>query len=114
MLNSQNRLIVFTVMVAVAVSDHAHGEKPALSAPRPVQTEAARGDWVATLRDAYSRPPAEWPAPHVDPGVALRELDRLPPVVHPADNPYSPAKEQLGKALFFEPRLSASGEMACA
>jgi cytochrome c peroxidase len=114
MLSRRKGFVIVAVMTAVAVCDHARGDRPASIAPRPVRTEAARGDWVATLRDAYSRPPAEWPAPHVDPGVAWRELDRLPPVVHPADNPYSPAKEQLGKALFFEPRLSASGEMACA
>jgi cytochrome c peroxidase len=32
----------------------------------------------------------------------------------PADNPQTPAKVALGRALFFEPRLSADGRVACA
>lgn len=32
----------------------------------------------------------------------------------PADNPTTPQKVRLGKALFFDPRLSASGAIACA
>jgi cytochrome c peroxidase len=106
-------VIVATVATCVA-AHHACGQTVSKVAPRPVRSDSERRDWVATLRAAYSRPPAEWPAPHVDPGVAWRELGRLPAVEHPADNPHTPAKEQLGKALFFEPRLSASGDMACA
>jgi cytochrome c peroxidase len=106
-------VIVATVATCVA-AHHACGQTVSKVAPRPVRSDSERRDWVATLRAAYSRPPAEWPAPHVDPGVAWRELGRLPAVEHPADNPHTPAKEQLGKALFFEPRLSASGDMTCA
>lgn len=114
MLKSWKGLAIVAVMTAVAAGGHALGEKPAALAARPARSEAARVAWVATLRSAYAQPPAAWPAPHVDPGVAWRELDRLPPVEHPAANPHSAAKEQLGKKLFFEPRLSASAEMACA
>jgi len=35
-------------------------------------------------------------------------------VPYPTDNPYSPAREDLGRTLFFEPRLSKSGSMSCA
>ena len=35
-------------------------------------------------------------------------------VVYPASNPYLKAKENLGKVLFFDPRLSASGTQSCA
>ena len=35
-------------------------------------------------------------------------------VVFPADNLYSKEKEQLGKLLFFDPRLSGSLQIACA
>ena len=35
-------------------------------------------------------------------------------VPFPASNPYSPDKAALGKALFFEPRLSGAGNMNCA
>lgn len=34
-----------------------------------------------------------------------------PPI--PADNPMSPAKVELGKILFFDPRLSKSGTVSC-
>ena len=35
-------------------------------------------------------------------------------ILFPADNPYSPDREILGKTLFFDPRLSRSGIVACA
>lgn len=69
---------------------------------------------AAELRAAYSRPPNEWPAPHVDPGVEFRDIGPLPEMQYPADNPHSKEKEELGKRLFFDPRLSGSGQMACA
>jgi cytochrome c peroxidase len=106
--------VIVAAVVVYAAPHHACGQTGPKVAPRPVRGDAERLDWVATLRAAYSQPPADWPVPHVDPGVDWRELGRLPPVAHAADNPHSTAKEQLGKALFFEPRLSASGEMACA
>jgi cytochrome c peroxidase len=37
----------------------------------------------------------------------------LPPVVFPADNPYSAARVELGHFLFFDPRLSANGKVSC-
>ena len=33
---------------------------------------------------------------------------------YPDDNPYSPAKVELGHKLFFDPVLSGSGKLACA
>jgi cytochrome c peroxidase len=48
---------------------------------------------LATLRSHYIRPKE---------------------ILFPKDNPYSEAKEQLGKSLFFDPRLSASGTQSCA
>jgi len=38
----------------------------------------------------------------------------LPPIVWPPDNPYSPARAELGKILFFDGRLSANGVVSCA
>lgn len=35
-------------------------------------------------------------------------------VPYPADNARTPARQQLGRALFFDPRLSRSGSMSCA
>ncbi len=37
----------------------------------------------------------------------------LPPVPWPANDPYSSAKAELGKLLFFDGRLSANGRVAC-
>jgi cytochrome c peroxidase len=38
----------------------------------------------------------------------------LPPVPWPADNPYSAARVELGRYLFFDARLSADGTVSCA
>jgi len=38
----------------------------------------------------------------------------LPPVVWPADNPYSASRVELGRYLFFDPRLSVNGRVSCA
>lgn len=67
------------------------------------------------LRRIYALPQAEWPAPEVDAGVEWKELAPLPknPPV-PADNPSTPGKIALGKRLFEDPRLSRSGQIACA
>jgi len=49
----------------------------------------------------------------VDDSVNAAELGLLPDMPRPADNPYSKAKAELGRQLFYDPRLSASNEMAC-
>ena len=66
------------------------------------------------LRDAYGRPPEFWPAPIIDSGIKWRELGRLPPPVHPNEDARRTEKAELGELLFFDPRLSASGVLACA
>lgn len=67
------------------------------------------------LRRVYANPIGEWPAPTVDAGVTWQELAPLPdsPPV-PADNPQTPEKIALGRKLFDDPRLSRSGQIACA
>jgi len=80
---------------------------------RPEQTAAERADAARQLREVYRGVPASWPAPHVDPGVEWKEIGLLPPVVHPESNPLNDAKVTLGKMLFFDARLSASGKIAC-
>jgi len=42
---------------------------------------------------------------------AMDALPKSPPV--PADNPMTPAKVELGRKLFFDPRISASGTVSC-
>src|SRR5262249_2805913 len=38
----------------------------------------------------------------------------LMPIIWPADNPYSPEKAELGRLLYFDPRLSADGTVSWA
>lgn len=38
----------------------------------------------------------------------------LPPIPWPADNPYRPEKAELGRLLYFDPRLSADNSVSCA
>jgi len=46
--------------------------------------------------------------------AAMKKLYVRPTEIpFPADNPYTPAKAELGKTLFFDPRLSRSGVQAC-
>lgn len=63
------------------------------------------------LADQYRRPPHEWPPFVVDDGVEAEELGALPPL--PPVSWHTLASEQLGKLLFFDPRLSGSGQLAC-
>jgi cytochrome c peroxidase len=84
--------------------------------PRATLSDDEYKKLAAELRAQYAKPPTEWPAPEIDPEVKTRfvEIGVLPSVTYPADNPYSAAKTELGKKLFFDPRLSSSGQMACA
>ena len=83
--------------------------------PRRLErTDEERAALAAELRELYRKPSTSWPAPTVDAGVKWKEIGLLPDVEHPAENPHSVAKAELGKMLFFDPRLSGSGQMACA
>jgi len=72
--------------------------------------------WDAScLRARYAGGPAQWPRPTIDAGVDWRELGPIPATApQPADNPSTPAKIELGRKLFFDPRLSRKGELSCA
>jgi len=65
------------------------------------------------LREIYTRPSHQWPKAELDAGVEFRELGLLSPVKYPTDNPFSSAKVELGKILFFDKRLSGSGQISC-
>ncbi|MEX1223895.1 MAG: cytochrome c peroxidase, partial [Pirellulales bacterium] len=83
--------------------------------PRPEASPQQRAANAAELRAIYSRPSAEWPPPQVDGGVEWRELGLLPAEVpSPENNPWTAEKAELGRQLFFDPRLSGSGQIACA
>lgn len=66
----------------------------------------------ADLRQAYAGPVASWPRAEIDDGVAFVEFGPLPAVVRPTG--VDAQRVALGARLFEEPRLSASGQFACA
>lgn len=84
--------------------------------PRPEKTAEEYTALAKELREKYSKPPEQWPEPTIDPGLeaGYKEIGKLPDVTFPADNPFSAEKAELGKMLFFDPRLSGSGQVACA
>lgn len=103
--------------VALAVVETVFADEPPAREKIPARAERAPAERRALahrLRGVYAGPPAAWPVPWIDQGVAWRELGLLPAVEHPPENPPGPAKAALGRALFFDPRLSASGRMSCA
>jgi len=57
---------------------------------------------------AAEQPPAKRTVPR------FREPRGLMPVIWPPDNPYTPEKAELGRLLYFDPRLSADGTVSCA
>jgi cytochrome c peroxidase len=73
---------------------------------------------VYELRELYSQPDAsKWPKPHLDSLIdkdSFEDIGLLGEVKYPEDNPYSQEKRELGKLLFFDGRLSATGQIACA
>src|SRR5437763_8777637 len=81
---------------------------------RPILSDDQYQTLADELREAYSRPSDQWPKPNVDPGAKFTEIGLLPEMTFPKDNPYSKEKADLGKELFFDPRLSSSGAIACA
>lgn len=85
--------------------------------PRPALSDAEYDTLAGELRAAYSKGPTEWPKPELvdDPELRFTEIGRLPKSAsHPSENPYTKPKAELGKQLFFDPRLSGSRQIACA
>lgn len=74
----------------------------------------SEGDDIQRLRKIYSGPSSHWPKPVIAEGINWTELGLLP------ENPVAPYKDslqhiiELGKVLFFDPRLSESGKISCA
>lgn len=66
-----------------------------------------------SLRKIYSQSPEKWPAPTVDSGVKFVELGVIPP--SPIEDKKEELKEviNLGRILFFDPRLSGSNQISC-
>ncbi|MCH7411241.1 hypothetical protein MM239_17725 [Belliella sp. DSM 111904] len=65
------------------------------------------------LREIYSQSSENWPAPNVDEDIEFREIGLMP------ENPFRNVDSlkpiiELGKVLFFDPRLSSSNQISCA
>ena len=87
---------------------------PGLALSASVCDEKA-GDYTTCIAQQYRQPVAQWPAPQVDADVQWQEMAALPAhAPAPPGNPFSDAKAALGKKLFNDPRLSRSGQIACA
>ena len=68
---------------------------------------------VDSLRIIYSKPSNQWPKPTVDAGVKYQELGVLPPSPINLKNDSIKRIVDLGKLLFFDPRLSESNQISC-
>ncbi|MGI9581247.1 cytochrome-c peroxidase [Chryseobacterium sp. RRHN12] len=75
------------------------------------------GYTVEELRTLYSSgDQSKWPAPHLfeEAKGGFQDIGPLPEMKFPEDNLYSEDKMELGRMLFFDPRLSGSGQISCA
>src|SRR5262245_15518227 len=69
---------------------------------------------VSLLLEASCASNNEKPATQPEPAAAPKpDSSILGPVAAPADNPVTPEKAELGKKLFFDTRLSKTGNMSC-
>jgi len=80
-------------------------------------TNDPTGYTVNELRELYgSGHHSLWPKMQLfdEAKAGFQDIGSLPEMTFPADNPYSEDKAELGKMLFFDPRLSGSGQISCA
>lgn len=116
-LNRIAGILLLSAAGAVVFACASDGDKPQeLSSVTQSQTSPTNHGNGNTdeLRQQYERPVDQWPPAKVDAGVQFVEFGPMPEPVYPDTNPYTKEKEELGKLLFFDPRLSGSGQMACA
>lgn len=68
---------------------------------------------IDSLRKVYSKPTNQWPKPTIDKGAVFQELGELPPSPIDLKNDSVKKVVELGKILFFDPRLSGSNQISC-
>jgi cytochrome c peroxidase len=68
--------------------------------------------FVASCAPEAEKPASE-AAPAAAPAAAAPNVGPLGEMAIPADNPMTPDKVELGKKLFFDTRLSKTGQMSC-
>jgi cytochrome c peroxidase len=74
----------------------------------------AKWCWFGIVLSAFCQPPALSNAAEADRAARLAAFARPAKVPYPAENPYTPDKAELGRKLFFDSLLSASGTISCA
>lgn len=77
-----------------------------------ILSSPASADLDKDLLESYRDGQEQWPPFVVSEGVEAEPLGRLPSPDLPSWQ--TPEVEELGKQLFFDPRLSGSGQLACA
>lgn len=108
---SFGRRLLLAAAVLVAMTSAADAQRLAKKL-RPEPAPAERAQHLAQVREWYERPAEEWPAPTLDTGVQHRELGPVEEIEKPSEQ--EQAKAELGRQLFFDPRLSGSRQIACA
>ncbi|WP_346320850.1 cytochrome c peroxidase [Chitinophaga sp. YIM B06452] len=68
--------------------------------------------YADSLRQLYARPTAQWPKPDIDSNIVWKELGLRPNAPVAEDSSLKPMAE-LGRQLFFDPRLSGSNQISC-
>jgi cytochrome c peroxidase len=66
-----------------------------------------------SLRAIYSKSPNQWPKPFIDSGIKWQELGALPHAPISAQSETQKPLINLGKILFYDPRLSGSNQISC-
>ena len=113
-----SRRVMLAAGTAMLVVACATRQRAPLQLARPPVVTTTTGVMEPMVTNATHRPP-----PLPSPGVLSQPKSRhvgvpvqlaLTQRANPPDNPQSAAKVALGARLFFEPRLSADGTVACA
>lgn len=65
-----------------------------------------------TIIESYKQPISQWPQPTIDQGVEWKEMVSIPQDTHYFKTQDLP-EVQLGKLLFFDPKLSKSNQISC-
>ena len=100
--------VVFVMPALLLHEDWQRTSDNGLAATFPAQP--VEDDFEA-LRRAYSRPASDWPSALVEPEVAFVELGPLK--IRPRPEGAELQKARLGRRLFEDPLLSASGHFSC-
>jgi cytochrome c peroxidase len=87
--------------------------EPATETPAEPATETPAEPALPSFNPA-TETPVEPAAPSAVETVAVKVPAGLPPLPVPADNPMTADKIELGKLLYFDPRLSKDGTVSCA